>query len=192
MEKIRGAEAVVEIEGSRVVKKRTGKSYRHPGIDARLREERSSREENNLRAARRSDVPVPDVLEREGGRLVLERIEGPPLKQVLDDRLELVEPLGSSVAKLHSAGILHGDLTTSNVVASGEGPVLIDFGLSYRSERTEDRAMDLHLFRQTLRSSHPEVEREAWRRFEEGYRSGEFSAEVLDRLEEVEKRGRYK
>ncbi|MDD1658162.1 MAG: Kae1-associated serine/threonine protein kinase, partial [Methanomicrobiales archaeon] len=91
----------------------------------------------------------------------------------------------------HRAGIIHGDLTTSNMVVSRDQIALIDFGLSAVSEEVEARGVDLHVLFQTLRSTTADhaLLRSA---FLEGY--GEMlpaADEVLAREQEIEKRGRY-
>jgi len=99
---------------------------------------------------------------------------------------------GTNIAYLHSTEIIHGDLTTSNAMVSNGELYVIDFGLSFRSQRLEDKAVDIHLLKQVLNSSHPEVAERAWQKFVEGYSEYEKSDEVLEQLEDVEKRGRYK
>lgn len=191
-ETVRGAEATLEFKDDKVVKTREPKKYRHTEIDARIVEERTEREYRVLKDARSAGAEVPEVEKTGENVLELENIRGETLRESLEDRIEAVRELGENVAKLHSADIIHGDLTTSNVLVSGGEPVIIDFGLAFRSQRTEDRAVDLHLFKQVLESSHPDHASEAWNSFIEGYSRYGNSGEVLERLEEVESRGRYK
>jgi Kae1-associated kinase Bud32 len=99
---------------------------------------------------------------------------------------------GQNIGYLHSTEIIHGDLTTSNAMVSDDKLFVIDFGLSYRSQRVEDKAVDIHLLKQVLNSSHPDVADEAWEKFVEGYSDYDRSDEVLQQLKDVEKRGRYK
>lgn len=190
---IEGAEASLEFTDGKVVKKRHRKDYRHPELDRKIREERTEQEAQVMRAARQNGVNVPRVEKLDEETLEIEEIEGEQLKDVLEDSLEAMEDLGRNTARLHDAGIIHGDLTTRNAMLSGEnGVFLIDFGLAFRSDRIEDRAIDIHLLKQVLESSHPGVEKQAWGKFLKGYTEHEDSEEVLERLEEVEKRGRYK
>ncbi|MFB6203880.1 MAG: KEOPS complex kinase/ATPase Bud32 [Candidatus Nanohaloarchaea archaeon] len=186
-----GAEATVRIEEDRVVKERKEKQYRHTEIDRELRTERTDQELRLMEEADRYGCSVPEVTKTAGNVLEMERVDGKPLKEVIGKKTGLMESYGENVARLHSAKIIHGDLTTSNAMAS-DGLVVIDFGLSFRSERTEDRAVDIHLLRQVLRSSHPGIAEEAWEKFRQGYSEFEESEEVLEQLEEVESRGRYK
>ena len=189
---IKGAEASIEIEEDKVIKRREPKEYRHPKLDSKIRKERTETEARLIEDARRHNVSAPEAEIIDESTIELEKLEGKQLKEDLDGRIELMEKLGKNIAYLHSTGIIHGDLTTSNVMISEEELYIIDFGLSFRSQRTEDKAVDIHLLKQVLNSSHPEITEKAWKNFIEGYGKYEESEEVLEQLEDVEKRGRYK
>ena len=190
-EKFEGAEAEVEVKEERVTKKRHPKNYRHEQIDQRLREERTETEKRLMKDAEKHGTNVPEVEKNSDDELEIEKVDGEPLKQVIDERPGLAEELGENVALIHDTGIIHGDLTTSNAMVDEELYV-IDFGLSYRSTRSEDRAVDIHLLKQVLQSSHPEVAEKAWENFLKGYNNYSESEEVLEQLKDVESRGRYK
>ena len=186
----RGAEAVVSIGEAEVRKHRVPKGYRAGWLDARLRAERARAEARLLSSARRAGVPTPIVLDLDGDVLVLQRVAGPQLKECITS--ELAGMAGEVVGRLHGAAIVHGDLTTSNMLWTGQRVVLIDFGLAYSSPQMEDQATDLHVFFQTLRSTHRD-DPELRRAFEGGYqRTYTRAAAVLEREWEVERRGRYK
>lgn len=185
----RGAEAVVSFDESTAEKKREKKRYRHPELDEKLRTERTTREVRLLKKARKYNVSVPEILEESETQFRMEKIDGEKLRDNLQK--DLFEKLGEEVAALHELDIIHGDLTTSNVIA-GEELKIIDFGLAYQSERVEDKAVDIHLLNQVLESSHSGQSRDMWESFLKGYRGMEDSDEVLEQLEEVEQRGRYK
>ncbi len=187
-----GAEAVLTRTPDGVVKSRPEKRYRHPDLDLRMRTRRTRAEARIIGKAARAGVRVPLVSQRDEFTLVLEDIPGVPVKDVLDSRVELAEQIGTMVAKLHSANLIHADLTTSNMMFTGEELVLIDFGLSYYSERDEDKAVDVHLFKQALLSKHHKVYGSAVRKFLKGYRSWKGSEKVLERLKKVEARGKNK
>ncbi|MFQ3275305.1 MAG: Kae1-associated kinase Bud32 [Candidatus Nanohaloarchaea archaeon] len=187
----KGAEAEVEIGEDQVVKRRSEKKYRHPELDQKIRKERTETEEKLISEARKYGVNVPEAEKTENSVLEIEKIDGEKLKEVVEKKPDLMKELGENVALLHSIDIIHGDLTTSNAIADEE-IYLIDFGLSFRSQRIEDRAVDIHLLKQVLESSHPEVSKEAWQNFLKGYSEYEDSEKVLEQLEEVEQRGRYK
>ncbi|MFW6231126.1 MAG: hypothetical protein ACOC32_03830, partial [Nanoarchaeota archaeon] len=99
------------------------------------------------------------------------------------------------VAVMHDADIIHGDLTTSNIILEGRTRrlVLIDFGLSFFSQKIEDKAVDIHLFRRALESKHPAFFEKAFSAFCKSYEAASNNgSSVLKRLEQVEMRGRYK
>lgn len=187
----KGAEADVEIKQDSVVKTRAEKKYRHTELDKKIREERTETEEKLISEARKYGVNVPEAEKTDDSVLEIEKIDGEKLKEVVGEKPGLMEGLGENVALLHSIDIIHGDLTTSNAIADEE-VFLIDFGLSFRSQRIEDKAVDIHLLKQVLETSHPEVSEESWQNFLEGYSEYKESEKVLDQLEEVEQRGRYK
>ncbi|MDF9744513.1 bifunctional N(6)-L-threonylcarbamoyladenine synthase/serine/threonine protein kinase [Natrinema salsiterrestre] len=208
--RVRGAEAVVDLapDAGRVTKRRESKTYRHPELDDRLRRERTTLEARLTGLARREGVPTPvlsDVDPREA-RLELEYVGDRDLRDGLS--VERVRDVGRHLAALHRAGFVHGDPTTRNVrvgrtgrdasrderaaddrEGAGDRTYLIDFGLGYHTDHVEDYAMDLHVFDQSLvgTADDPAPLREAVR---EGYREvGE--ERVLERLRDVEGRGRY-
>ena len=185
----RGAEAVVTIDGERVEKRRVRKRYRQDTLDLRLIGERTRAEARLISMARRAGVPTPVISDVTPDTLVMENVRGELLKETLcDDNLRLA---GETVGRLHSAGIVHGDLTTSNMIMRDAQCVLIDFGLSMVSGEIEARGVDLHVLFQTLESTtdaYPALRRA----FCEGYRSAFSGAdEVLAREHEIGQRGRY-
>jgi TP53 regulating kinase-like protein len=164
----RGAEAVVLIEEDKAIKTRLKKDYRIKELDERLRTERTRAEARIMSEARRLGIPTPIIYDVGRFDLVMEAIKGPPLKEVIDD--EKSRQAGVLVGKLHGGGIIHGDLTTSNMLVQGGRIYLIDFGLAFWDEMLESRGVDVHVFYQTLISSHKEHER-LMAAFAEGYRS---------------------
>ncbi len=185
----RGAEAVVEIREDDVVKRRTSKRYRDPVLDRRLITERTRAEARLIAAARRAGVPTPVIRDITADTIVMERARGEVLKYVTTP--ETIGLAGEAVGRLHGAGIVHGDLTTSNMIIRDGQCVLIDFGLASTSSEIESRGVDLHVFFQTLESTTENFE-ELKEAFIEGY-AGAFpgAGEVLSREHEVEMRGRY-
>jgi len=185
----RGAEAVVEIGEENVVKRRTSKRYRYPGLDRRLIAERTRAEARLIATARRAGVPTPVIRDITADTIVMERVRGEVLKYVATP--ENIRLAGEAVGRLHGTGIVHGDLTTSNMIVRGDQCVLIDFGLASTSSEVESRGVDLHVFFQTLESTTENFE-ELKEAFVEGY-AGVFPGadEALAREHEVELRGRY-
>jgi TP53 regulating kinase-like protein len=200
-----GAEAVL-VEGvlsseKVVAKYRLPKPYRDPQLDVKLRKARTSLEARLLAKAGLLGVNVPDIvyLDAEDGLLVMSYIEGLKLKEVIEkgsneEILHLLHRAGSMVASLHMNGIIHGDLTTSNFLVSGNDVWLVDFGLGFFSQREEDKGTDLHLFLRVLESTHPISTDLLFSHFIEGYREragDESTQRVLSRMREIRLRGRY-
>jgi Kae1-associated kinase Bud32 len=191
----RGAEAVVTRTAQGIRKARPQKSYRHPQLDKDLRESRTRHEARILERAKAADVRVPGVQVVDDTTLLLSEARGVQLKERLDEEPLLAHEVGRIVARLHDNAIIHADLTTSNIIydPGTRHFTMIDFGLSYISTRDEDKAVDLHLFRQSLESRHHRVLPLAWRHFLKGYRDTSRNADaVIERLRKVEARGRNK
>jgi Kae1-associated kinase Bud32 len=182
-----GAEATVTVD-EEVRKNRKEKKYRHPQLDGRIRKERNRQETRILEKARQNGVNVPKVLETSETEFKMEEVEGKPLKETLDEKPDVVKKLAEQVAKLHSANIIHGDLTTSNAIVEEEEVYMIDFGLASHSERIEDKAVDIHLLKQVFKASHTE---DLWKIFEEKYRE-KGDEKVADKVPEIEDRARYR
>ena len=185
----RGAEAVVTMHGDHVKKRRVRKVYRQPTLDARLIAERTRAEARLISMARRSGVPTPVIKDVTSDTLTMEQVKGTLLKEILSSTE--MEEAGKTVGRLHAAGIVHGDLTTSNMIMRDSRCVLIDFGLSMVSRELEARGVDVHVLFQTLESITDEYP-ELIQAFCRGYRSAFDGAdEVILREKEIERRGRY-
>ncbi|MFB6281070.1 MAG: bifunctional N(6)-L-threonylcarbamoyladenine synthase/serine/threonine protein kinase [Haloferacaceae archaeon] len=199
---VRGAEAVVRIEGDRVVKVRRPKGYRHPDLDERLRRERTRGEARLTSGARREGVPTPVVhdVDVPEARLVFGFVGDRDLAAAPTP--ERARTVGGHLATLHRAGIVHGDPTTRNArIADGDGDgeervYLIDFGLGYHSGHVEDHAMDLHVLRGSLAGTvdgaGPLLDAARAGYAEAAPGEGWTPGDVLDRLDAVEDRGRYR
>lgn len=186
----RGAEAIVHIHEHEVIKTRVKKGYRIKELDDRLRTERTRAEAKIMSEARKLGIPTPIIYDVGKFDLVMELIHGDQLKAVVNE--EYVRKAGVMVGKLHAGGIIHGDLTTSNMIVHNGKIYLIDFGLAFWDEMLESRGVDIHVFYQTLVSSHENHE-QLMAAFAEGYRSSFKNADdVLERVREIEYRGRYK
>lgn len=192
----RGAEAVLTREDNILIKDRIEKSYRLKELDERLRAERTKTEARLLDAARRAGVPVPTVRETQTHVLKMDFIEGVRLRDVIDEtpaeRLgDIAQTMGRQIGKLHRVGVVHGDLTTSNMILAQE-VYFIDFGLGVFSKSVEDRAVDLYILHNAIKSTHYKNMKKLWAEIVRGY-GAEFkeAAHVLERLKKIELRGRY-
>ena len=202
----------------KIIKQRTKKSYRHPQLDNQIRTRRTKSETKILTKALSVGANVPKVLNQaykptsatksqqahKPFAIELEYIAGDKLSETLnsypeDKQFQIMQQLGKQVALLHKNNIIHGDITTSNVIlqlptANCQLPTtqskifLIDFGLSYVSTKIEDKAVDLHLIKQALEAKHFQNHQALFEQFLKTYKD----KNVINRLKTVEKRGRYK
>jgi Kae1-associated kinase Bud32 len=194
-----GAEAILYLDKSNLVKERIKKSYRHPTIDLNKRKYPTRREYKLLRKGIEIglNVPKPIDFDETEMKVVMEYIKGDVLKETLDNykedkRKEVTKLIGQQIALMHDNNIIHGDLTTSNMILKKNEVFLIDFGLGSISLKSEDKAVDLHLLKQALESKHYKHYEELYHSFLQGYKKSKNYKETLERLEKVESRGRYK
>jgi TP53 regulating kinase-like protein len=189
----RGAEAIISLENNEVLKDRIKKSYRLPLIDDKLRKSRTKREAKILKKIS-SLIPVPTVLSTDNKeKIKMQFIKGKKLSEHLDtlkNAEKICEEIGSSIAILHDNDIIHGDLTTSNLIYNKK-VFFIDFGLSFHSHRIEDKAVDLHLLRQALEAKHFQKWEQFFSAVLKGYQTKD-KTKILLQLKKVESRGRYK
>ncbi|MDO8480958.1 MAG: KEOPS complex kinase/ATPase Bud32 [Nanoarchaeota archaeon] len=190
-----GAEAKLYRNEQILVKDRVQKSYRLKEIDEKLRKARTRREAKVLQTLEKAKFPAPRLLKSDdASKLEMDFLDGEIVKDILEkkDYIALSKEIGGSVAKLHNLDIIHGDLTTSNMILKGS-VYFIDFGLSFFSKRVEDKAVDLHLFRQALESRHHTICKECFDAFLQEYKKhAADAAGILERFQDVELRGRNK
>lgn len=195
-----GAEARLRLttwKGKKVVEKyRVPKGYRLSSIDERLRSARIRTEVKLMTEARALGISVPiiydvDVVEN---KIIMEYVDGEQVKEIVNSGAEaqdICRRIGAMVGVLHSNGIVHGDLTSSNMLISNGEIYLIDFSLGRKSQEIEDQGVDFHLLREAFSSAHSE----RFHLFEdvlEGYKGDyERAGEVIDRMRAIEMRGRY-
>ena len=184
-----GAEAVIALDGKTIIKTRVHKRYKLKEIDDALRRDRTRTEARLISEARRCGVLTPIIRDVTDFEIKMEYIDGDPLKKIITPALS--EQAGELVGKLHSCGIVHGDLTTSNIMLRDGKLFLIDFGLAYIDGTLEARGVDIHVLFQTFESTH-EGHEELIEAFKKGYkRTFPGADEVIQRVSEIESRGRY-
>ncbi|KAJ7583973.1 kinase-like domain-containing protein [Mycena floridula] len=209
-----------------LLKHRFPKQYRHPALDGPLTKSRIAGEARAILRCLKANVNVPGIrmVDASEGILGLEWIDGQCVRKLLpggaeeedadeddlnpedEDPLQsygisvdgLMTLIGSEIAKMHRADVVHGDLTTSNMMlrsgASSQGTtrlVLIDFGLSYQSNLVEDKAVDLYVLERAFSSTHPDAEpmfSSVLKAYEKTMGAEWFS--IKKRLDDVRLRGR--
>jgi TP53 regulating kinase-like protein len=185
-----------------ILKKRLPKKYRPLGLDERIRSSRTSREPQLIHEAKRAGLPTPTVflVDLKNATIIMEFIEGKQLKEVLNkvtkgERQRLCVKIGELIGKLHEYGIIHGDLTTSNMILDSKWKIFfVDFGLGEKTKELEARGVDLHLMKRALQSTHFRFSEECFDAVIRGYSSvvgAEVAKNVLDKIKEIERRGRY-
>jgi len=195
----KGAEANLYHLNGRLLKDRIVKSYRVRELDTLLRKNRTKREAKLLSLARRAGVPTPFVfdLDTKNAKIEMSFIDGMQVKKFLetisnDERRKLCKVIGVLIGRLHTCHIIHGDLTTSNMIVSDDKIYFIDFGLGEINESVEAKGVDLLLFKKALHSTHHRFEKECLEGVLDGYKKTYRGYdEVLQRLMVIERRGRY-
>lgn len=197
----RGAEAdifVISWFGEKAISKiRKPKPYRNTLLDSDIRKKRTIHEANMLSATKLARVTTPFIyfVDPKDAEIVMEWVEGDNVKDIIDS--ELSAEIGRYAARMHFRNIIHGDLTTSNFIFNKKDHKLtvIDFGLSYYSERFEDKAVDVRLIKEIFISAYANDYEGLYSSFLLGYRdiSGDdhVTARILSTVQAIEKRGRY-
>ncbi|MBQ2353166.1 MAG: bifunctional N(6)-L-threonylcarbamoyladenine synthase/serine/threonine protein kinase [Methanobrevibacter sp.] len=170
-----------------VIKARIPKSYRIKEIDDKIRKSRCKLEAKLLSDAKRAGVRTPilydvDLSEKS---ILMEEIDGVMLKDVIDEDLSF--KVGEKISKLHSADIIHGDITSSNIMLQGDDLVFLDFGLGRYSDLDEDKAVDLLVLKKSLQSIDYKKAISYFKAVLKGY----SNSKVIDNITDIERRGRY-
>ncbi len=198
----RGAEAEIyesTMFGKKViVKRRIPKGYRIEELDRRIRAERTRAEARVLHRAKQAGVRAPYIydIDMQEMAITMEYLDLPRVKDVVDEmpydeKERIAEMIGKAVASLHSKGLVHGDLTTSNMLIDGDHIALIDFGLAEITKEKERMASDLRVLKEGWRSAHYRDEDLVERIFSAYSESWDGGFDVLRMLEKAEGRRRY-
>ncbi len=186
-----------------LVKKRVVKSYRIKEIDDYLRKKRTKNEAKLMAEAKRCGVVTPLVydVDLKEYSITMEKVQGLEVKKIFssEDPLDLNQirsisrTIGENVALLHDCGLIHGDLTTSNLILGEDGKsvVFIDFGLGKVSDLVEDKGVDLLVFKKAINGIHHDISQECFDHILKGYEGARDYREVVAKIEEIEGRGRY-
>jgi TP53 regulating kinase-like protein len=155
-----------------------------------------------MHEAKKAGVPTPILflIDDKNATIIMHYVEGKQIKQLLGEvseteRERLCLEIGRLVGKLHRFGLIHGDLTTSNMILSPDGRIFfVDFGLGEKTGELEARGVDLHLMKRALQSTHFQFAKQCFESVIRGYADvlgAEASKNVLDKIREIERRGRY-
>ncbi|UCF48995.1 MAG: Kae1-associated serine/threonine protein kinase [Thermoplasmatales archaeon] len=199
-----GAEAKIcktKYMGFDVVKKRRiHKSYRIDEIDNRLIFYRTKEESKLMTEARKYGVSVPIIfdVDSENGIITMEYLKGNRIKDILNDLTEkerhrICKMIGESIAKFHNNKIIHGDITTSNMIYQDDRIHFIDFGLGEKNGEIEAKGVDLHVLMEAIESTHSKYSN-CFDYVLEGYKNklNDDANLVIKKIAEIVKRGRYR
>jgi Kae1-associated kinase Bud32 len=200
----RGAEAVICLTRYRgrqmVQKRRVKKSYRIEEIDRQLISSRTREEAKLITLARRCGVSVPLIYDVDlvAGVITMEYLRGKRIKDILNslaepERARICGLIGESIAMLHNHDIIHGDITTSNMILFDDRIHLIDFGLGSINGEVEAKGVDLHVLMEAFDSTHSQYP-DCFRQVFEGYEKrfqGDASV-VKKKIDDIVRRGRYR
>ena len=197
----RGAEADVYStmwdKKKAILKIRKTKSYRNSLLDQKIRKQRTSRESQIISQVKSFGISTPLIYFMDINKcsILMQYIDGKIVRYLKgNDIVKVCSEIGKIVGTMHKNGIMHGDLTTSNFLLDKKKLFLIDFGLASRTEKPDDHAVDLRLFKEILNSAHAEVMEKSWKNFQKGYSKVvgmKYSKKILNLVAVIESRGRY-
>jgi len=180
-----------------ILKIRKAKNYRNPILDAKIRKQRTIRESQTISEVKSFGIPSPLVyfVNFKKSSILMQEIPGIPIHDLPDSKIiKLSREMGKLVGIMHKNGIMHGDLTTSNFILSKNKVYVIDFGLSQKSFKPEDHAVDLRLIKEILNSAHAKIMESAWKNFLLGYKlvvGPTKCIKITQLVSVIESRGRY-
>lgn len=189
-----------DFETDVITKKRLKKTYRIPEIDNKIRKLRTKSEARILSHVKNSGILTPIIYDVDihDKNITMEYIKGNTVKDIIDDlsynkRKELSFKIGEYISLMHEMDIIHGDLTTSNMIINKNGDlVFIDFGLSYYSNLLEDKADDLLVLKKSIKSVDYNVSLETFNWILDAYLENSSNPlEFRNKIDEIEHRGRY-
>jgi len=180
-----------------ILKSRKKKDYRNSSLDYRLRKQRTIRESQIISEVKEFGIRTPLIhfVDIKNCDIIMQKIDGVLVGDLPNIKLvNVCKKIGRLVGIMHKNGIVHGDLTTSNFIESGNNIFIIDFGLANRTIKSDDHAVDLRLFKEILNSAHADIFEKAWLNFLSGYKSSvgkERFAKITNKVMIIESRGRY-
>jgi len=186
-----------------IVKERVSKSYRVKELDQKLTLQRLRQEARCMVKCRRAGVLTPSIflVDQLNNRLYMERVLGSTTKDILrtsrhgeypESCLIWAKEIGVQIGRMHDADVVHGDLTTSNIMVQEIDlkVFLIDFGLAMISTVIDDKAVDLYVLERAFISTHPGSQNLVAAIMESYRFTCRKGTLILHKLEQVRQRGR--
>ena len=163
----------------------------------KLQKQRTIKESQTISEVKSLGIPSPLVyfVNLKKFEIIMQEIPGKSVHDLPESKIvKLSKEIGRLVGTMHKNGIMHGDLTTSNFILYKNKIYVIDFGLSQKTIKSEDHAVDLRLFKEILNSAHAKIVAPSWNNFLLGYKSVVGSSKftkIINLVSEIESRGRY-
>jgi Kae1-associated kinase Bud32 len=183
-----------------VKKRRVKKGYRIKQIDNNLISTRTKEEAKLMIEARAAGVSVPIIydVDLQNGIITMEYLKGKRIKDILNDldekeRIRICEKIGESIARFHNNDIIHGDITTSNMILLDDKIHFFDFGLGEINSELEAKGVDLHVLMEAIESTHSKYSN-CFNCVLEGYKKElkQDANKVIKKIQDIVKRGRYR
>ncbi|MCL1978221.1 MAG: Kae1-associated serine/threonine protein kinase [Candidatus Bathyarchaeota archaeon] len=202
----KGAEASLYLSNCHgrkaITKIRTPKKYRPEILDKQIRSYRTIHESQLLHQSKVAGIATPLIymVNVPEATIIMEYIEGIQVKQYINraseaERKKICLEIGGLVGKLHKENVIHGDLTTSNMILDNQGRIfLVDFGLGEKSVELEAKGVDLHLLKRALQSTHFTFWETCFNDVFASYSlvlGDKLAEKVYEKISEIERRGRY-
>ena len=209
-----GAEAKLHVGSflgqKAIAKERFPKKYRHPSLDQQLTKKRLKAELKLLIRCKKLGIRTPTIFfadadkslfimeylsEAVTSRDLINAVRASEAEADCNRLTDVLKKMGETVAKLHNDGVIHGDLTTSNILVDAgreDELVMIDFGLGFSEGTAEDKGVDLYVLERAFHSTHPNMEAD-FAVLLDGYRSTLNKGDkkvVVAKYEEIRMRGR--
>jgi len=180
-----------------ILKIRKKKNYRVDSLDTRIRTLRTIREATMISEAKSFGITTPLVyfVDEKKCEIYLQLVIGKLVRDLSSKQIiKSCKAIGKIVGILHKNAVMHGDLTTSNFILTSKGLVILDFGLSQKTDKIDDYAIDLRLFKEVLNSAHAQIVDDAWNSFIQGYEKilgQSITEKIINQVLVIERRGRY-
>jgi len=180
-----------------IIKSRKKKDYRNPSLDQRIRKQRTIRESEIISEVKSYGISTPLIYSVDSKKctILMQYVMGKLVNALSGIKIiHSCQEIGKIVGTMHKNGIMHGDLTTSNFIITKEKIFVLDFGLALKTNKPEDHAVDLRLFKEILNSAHAKIMKKAWGNFLKGYKTvvgSERFNKVTNLVTVIESRGRY-
>ena len=153
-------------------------------------------------------IRVPEVfyVDKKNRRFFMEFLNGVTVKAYLfenmkgkemsDQGRDVAVQIGEAIAIMHDNRLIHGDLTTSNLMLLPPKKdeklklAVIDFGLGSFDRKEETKAVDLYVLERAFNSTHPNSETIFQVVLDAYAKKSEHWKAVGKRFEQVRQRGR--